>query len=149
MNIQCDIHAPVKASRQLTIDAPVEKVWQVLTDIAEWPTWQKSVTQAKLHGTVKEGVRFNWKAGGLPFRSEVHTARHLSEFGWTGRTIGANAVHNWTFRPQNGKTLLIVEESLNGILPRIFRHGFQKTLEQGMEATLKELATACEGNAGR
>jgi len=40
MNIPVNNNAPVFAKNQIQINAPVETVWKVLTNIKEWPKWQ-------------------------------------------------------------------------------------------------------------
>lgn len=65
-------------------------------------------------------------------------------FGWTGTTIGTSAVHNWTFADRDGSTLVKVEESLEGMLPRLFKRYFQRTLDQGIQTSLEELKQRAE-----
>ena len=40
---------------EIEIAAPVEHVWKILTDFAQFPTWNPFVTQAK--GEIREGAR--------------------------------------------------------------------------------------------
>jgi uncharacterized membrane protein len=144
MNIPINIKAPVQSRDQITIEAPIDIVWQTLTDIVKWPEWQKNVTEAVVHGKVEEGTPFNWKAGGLSFKSSIHTMKPKSKFGWTGTTFGTNAIHNWIFEEKNGVTIVFVEESLQGLLPKLLRRYFQKNLDQGIKTNLNELKIASE-----
>jgi hypothetical protein len=144
MNISVNHNAPVIARAEITIQATIVIVWNVLTTINSWPEWQKAITKAQLNGELKEGVRFEWKAGGLRFRSQVHTMQKPTAFGWTGKTIGANAIHNWTMTDHDQTTIVNVEESLQGILPSLFKRSFQNTLQKGMNASLEELKATCE-----
>lgn len=146
MNIPINSEAPVKSEYMLEIDAPVDIVWQILTDIDNWPVWQKSVTQATIAGKAEEGARFDWKAGGLSFKSRIHTMKPMAMLGWTGTTLGASAVHNWKFEDHIGKTKVTVEESLQGVFPRLFRKYFQANLDAGVKLNLEELKTAAEMN---
>lgn len=144
MNIPINDNAPVKSKNQIEINAPVNVVWQTLTDISDWTRWQKAVTETKVLGEIKEGTPFNWKAGGLSFKSKIHTANPVSMFGWTGKTLGASAIHNWVFEKKDEKTIVTVEESLQGLLPSLFRKYFQKNLDAGIITNLKELKSASE-----
>lgn len=144
MNIPINNNAPVRSKNQIEINAPIDTVWKTLTNISSWPGWQKAVTETKVLGDVKEGTQFNWKAGGLSFTSKIHTASPVSMFGWTGKTIGASAIHNWIFEKKDGKTIVTVEESLQGFLPSLFRRYFQKNLDAGIITSLKELKSASE-----
>jgi uncharacterized membrane protein len=144
MNIPINNSAPVKSRGDIKINAPVDKVWNILTTINDWPSWQSEVTQSRLNGELSEGVGFKWKAGGLSFSSEIHTIVSNKEFGWTGRTIGTSAIHNWFFSDQAGDTLIRVEESLQGFLPGLLKNYFQKNLDRGILQNLEELKSASE-----
>lgn len=65
-------------------------------------------------------------------------------FGWTGKTIGASAIHNWIFAENNGITTVQVKESLQGVLPRLFKRYFQNNLDNGVKNNLEELKIASE-----
>ena len=144
MNIPINENASVKSKNQIEIDAPLATVWDVLTDINNWANWQKAVSETIVDGEIKEGTRFNWKAGGLSFKSRIHTVNSMSMFGWTGTTFVASAIHNWTFKEKDNKTIVKVEESLQGVFPRLFRGYFQKNLDAGVRTNLEELKTASE-----
>lgn len=144
MRIDINKNAPVWSRNQTTINAPVDKVWDVLTAIDQWPSWQKSVTEARLEGDLVEGTTFKWKAGGLSFTSRIHTMKPKTEFGWTGKTFGASAIHNWFFQDQGGTTVVTVEESLQGVFPSLFKRYFQKNLDAGVVTNLSELKAAAE-----
>jgi|WetSurMetagenome_2_1015567.scaffolds.fasta_scaffold00229_9 uncharacterized membrane protein len=144
MNIPINRKAPVKSNGTIEISAPVDTVWRILTEIEDWPQWQKNVTESKPDGRIGEGASFKWKAGGVSFVSKIHTMKPKTMFGWTGRTFGADAIHNWTFENVNGATKVFVEESLQGALPVLLKGYFQKSLDAGVQANLKELKFAAE-----
>lgn len=144
MNIPINENAPVKSKSQIEINTPVDAVWEILTDINNWTTWQKDVSKTVVHGEIKQGTKFDWKAGGLSFKSEIHTSNPKSMFGWTGITLGASAIHNWFFEAKGNMTVVRVEESLQGIFPGLFSGYFQKNLDEGVVRNLKELKTAAE-----
>ncbi|MCB0464081.1 MAG: SRPBCC family protein [Aequorivita sp.] len=144
MKIPINEEAPVKSHSAIVINAPTEKVWQILTKINDWPTWQSEVTESNLKEELKEGVEFRWKAGGLSFTSQIHTVEPNIKFGWTGKTFGASAIHNWFFKDEGAKTTVYVDESLQGMLPKIFKRYFQKNLDNGVQKNLMELKIASE-----
>ena len=144
MNIPVNENSPVKARSKIEINAPIDSVWKILTDIHNWTNWQKAVTKTVVHGEIREGTHFDWKAGGLSFKSKIHTSIPESMFGWTGTTLGTMAVHNWFFEARDTKTFVKVEESLEGILPRLFSGYFQKNLDSGVLKNLEELKSAAE-----
>ncbi|MBS1929427.1 MAG: SRPBCC family protein [Chitinophagaceae bacterium] len=145
MNNTINDKAPVKSKNKIDIAAAAEVVWDKLADISNWPAWQKGVTHTVVYGEIKEGTRFDWKAGGLSFKSQIHTSIREKEFGWTGKILGASAVHNWYFEEKENKTIVTIEESLQGILPSLFTRYFQKILDSGIIKNLEELKEAVEG----
>lgn len=50
MKIPINQNAPVISRGKIEINAPVSKVWSVLTLINNWPEWQKDVTEAQVIG---------------------------------------------------------------------------------------------------
>lgn len=145
MNIPINENAPVKSRNQIEIQAPINTVWFILTDIKNWTKWQTAVTETIVEEKIDEGANFKWKAGGLSFKSKIHTSRPNTEFGWTGTTIGASAIHNWTFMEKDSNTTIaIVQESLQGVFPKLFRKYFQNNLDKGVLANLMELKAASE-----
>jgi len=46
--------------RSIEIDAPVEKVWEVLTDPRTWPEWFPGVDSVASVNTLSKGTRFDW-----------------------------------------------------------------------------------------
>lgn len=127
MNTSADRSAPVFASSETVIDAPLSKVWDTLTDIHHWPQWQSSVTQTVLGGPIHEGTAFDWKADGISFRSQIHTMKLNEEFGWTGRAIGASAVHNWRFTQQDSARSSRWKKAFGGCFRRCSRSIFKRT----------------------
>ena len=41
-----DRAAPVVAVHEIDIEAPLDTVWRLHTDVNAWPTWQTSITAA-------------------------------------------------------------------------------------------------------
>ncbi|GAB4146788.1 MAG: hypothetical protein Fur0041_20990 [Bacteroidia bacterium] len=145
MNIPADLNAPVYAKAEIWIHADFETVWKSLTHITQWPQWQKDVTWVEEISTVKEGISFKWKAGGLQFRSKIHTCdKFKGYFGWTGKTFGASAIHNWFLVIENDGVKVMVEESLNGLFPKLLRKKIGRDLSVSMQKSLNEMKIYCE-----
>lgn len=137
-------NAPVKCSKSITINANIEKVWTIMTNIDNWATWQTDISKAKLNGTLKQGTTFDWKTGGAKIHSTLHTVEPFQYFGWTGKTFGMYAIHNWTLTTINVQTIVSVDESMEGFLASLMKKAFNKNLEQGMQHWLDLLKEACE-----
>ena len=136
--------APVKCNKSITIYANPKRVWEILTDINEWSKWNKKIPNAKLKGDLLPNATFVWETGGATIHSKLHTVSHLKEFGWTGKTFGMYAIHNWTFEEVYGNTQLGVCESMEGLLAFLFKKSFQKNLERDMQLWLVYLKNECE-----
>lgn len=137
-------NAPVKCSKTITIKADSEKVWKVMVNINHWADWQTLINYAKLQGELKPNTTFNWKTGGAKIHSTLHTVEPFSQFGWTGKTFGMFAIHNWKLTEKDGKTEVVVEESMEGFLAGVFNNFFNKNLENGMQTWLDLLKKECE-----
>ncbi len=54
MNIEVNKNAKAYAKEEMLIHAPVEKVYELVSDIDIWTEWQQSVTEAQLNGKFAE-----------------------------------------------------------------------------------------------
>ncbi len=141
MNKTIDTNAPLFARKELLIEAPVEKVWNIQTDIERWSEWQSDITSATLQGKLAAGTTFKWKASGLSIVSTLHTVNPNHEIGWTGVSLGMFAIHNWTFKEQDNGTLVTTEESLSGWLASLIKMFDKNFLDKSLEASLQKLKT--------
>lgn len=144
MNI--DTNAPIFARKEILIHAPVEKVWEILTDIENWSRWQPDITSAKLEGPLEVGTTFRWKAKGLKIVSRLHTVMPYQQIGWTGISLGMDAIHNWILEAHGESTLGITEESLSGWLTRLMILMDRHFLEKSLETTLNNLKSMAEND---
>jgi len=137
-------NAPVKCSKTITINANSEKVWAIMTNIDKWATWQTEISNPKLKGELIPKSTFVWKTGGAKINSTLHTVEPNKQFGWTGKTFGMFAIHNWTITEINGQTRVSVDESMEGFLAGLLKKSFNKNLEKGMQNWLDLLKQECE-----
>lgn len=107
-----------------------------MTNIDQWANWQTDISKSKLNGSLKPNTTFDWKAGGAKIHSTLHTVEPYKQFGWTGKTFGMYAIHNWTLTEENGQTKVSVDESMEGFLAGLFKKSFNKNLEKGMQTWL-------------
>jgi hypothetical protein len=141
--------APVKATREVYIEAAAGSVWTILTGIDRWPGWNAAVSRARLEGSLKPGTIFRWKSGGSSIVSTLQEIEPGNRVSWTGRTLGVAAVHVWTLRPQGSGVLVTTLESFEGWLVRLFRGAFQRLLDRSLEDTLHALKSAAEGHSAK
>lgn len=60
-----------KFERDVEIDAPVERVWEVLTDASQWPEWFPGVESVSNITSVAEGATFEWTNAGKTGRGKI------------------------------------------------------------------------------
>ncbi len=140
MNIEVYSTNGCFSEEKIFINSPAKIVFEILSDINNWPGWQSSVTKAQIEGSPEVGRKFQWKSGGLNIKSKLHTVNPNSEIGWTGRIWWIKAVHNWYLIEENDKTKVTVKESLSGFGSMLM----QKSLKEGMRKNLIELKDKAE-----
>lgn len=136
--------APVKTYQEITINAPAQKIYRIMSDIDHWEDWQSDIKDPKLNGPFRKGSSFDWKSGGLTIHSTLHTVLPGHKIGWSGKAFGAFAIHNWSFIENEGKTTVKVEESMEGWLVSILSKTFQNGLENSLQIWLKNLKGKAE-----
>lgn len=130
MNMEINDRAPAQHKEEVSIAAPVERVYGILSDIEKWTKWRTGVDRVKITGVPTEGKPFTWRSEGLNIKSKLHTVKENKAFGWTGKIFWINAVHNWYFDEDNGGTKVTVKESLNGFGAAFMKKSLIKTLKK-------------------
>lgn len=139
MNVPINKNAPVVERNEIYIPVDHDIVYTLISDVNGWSEWQSSVSCTIVENELKEGVSFKWEAEQIRFKSKIHTLIDGRAIGWTGSTFGTSAIHNWYIEPIPGGTIVHVEESLEGVLPSLFRRSFSRSLKKGMAFNLQEL----------
>jgi len=141
-------NASVYATEEIAIDAPVEKVWNLVTDIDHWPDWMANVSDATLEGPLEVGSEFELVKAGLPGRSTLAIIEPNETFGWCGMTLEKIRIASiasaiiWRFEERQGITTVLLEESLEGsIVAAIYP---SDKLAGDLKTRLLELKTASE-----
>jgi uncharacterized protein YndB with AHSA1/START domain len=137
--------APAVGASEIEIAATPEAVWDVLTAIDRWPSWNPHVKSMSIQGGVTEGSQFRWKAGPGTITSIIRRVEPPRLIAWTGKTFGIKAIHVYTLEPRDGKTFVRTVESYDGLVARLFRGSLQKTLDTALADGLRYLKTEVEG----
>jgi len=137
-------NAAVKCKKSITITASSKKVWEILTNINNWNSWQTDISKSKLNSELKPNSTFDWKSGGAKIHSTLHTVDPFKQLGWTGKTFGMFAIHNWIITEKDKKTEISVEESLEGFIAKLLKNTFNKNLENDMQNWLDLLKQESE-----
>ena len=140
--------APVYVRREVDVDAPISVVWDVLTNVDEWPRWNADVKSASLAGPLTIGTAFRWKAGLATIASCIADVEPPRSLGWTGRTLGLSAAHIWGLgEREDGGTHITTEESMEGPLTRVLRGTVEKNVERSLDAWLQGLRAESEARS--
>ncbi len=143
-----DRTATLAAEARIEIAADPETVWDAIADLERWPQWNPDVRRIRVDGPAVPGTTFTWKAGPSTITSTLRSVRPPVEIGWTGRTLGIDAVHVWRFEGRDGRTVATTAESWAGLLPRLLRGPMRRQLEASLNGGLAHLKAEAERRAG-
>lgn len=90
-------NAPIRSCHEIKINAPLETVWRVHTQINRWPDWNPDITKANLTGPIAVGTVFHWETAGMAIPSTIGEVVPLRKLAWSGETGGILGVHVWDF----------------------------------------------------
>lgn len=132
----------------VTIDAPPETVWNILTDIEAYPDWNPFILEGQ--GEFREGekVQLGMQPPGgrkmtfKPTVLKVETGRELRWLGRLGLPGLFDGEHWFRLEPEGEGIRLEQGERFSGLLPRFMG----KTLKQ-TEAGFRELNSALKERA--
>ena len=108
---------------EIAIDAPPERVWQVLTAFGAYPEWNPFIRS--IEGEAKVGSRLKIRieppgARGMTFRPTVRAAEPARELRWLGRLLLpglADGEHRLALEPlAGGRSRFIQSERFSGLL---------------------------------
>ena len=100
-----NVRAPILLAGEIEIAAAPELVWDVLTAIDDWPSWNSDVRAATLEGDLAEGSIFRWRSG-TPLTSTITHVEPPRMISWTGTSMGLSAVHVYMLELREGKTFV-------------------------------------------
>ena len=107
--MEINTKAPLVARKQVFIQAPLEAVWKIQSNINGWKDWQTDIGKSQLDGALEPSAVFKWTSGGFAVTATVQEVVPQQRLAWSGKALGSIAKHIWTFTPQNGGTLVTTE----------------------------------------
>jgi len=135
---------------EIEIDAPVERVWQTLTDFSSFPTWNPFIR--RIEGELRLGSRlevFIQPTGtkGMRFRPTVRRLEPGREVRWLGR-LGIPGLfdgeHIFEIEPAGaGRTRFVQREVFRGLLVPLLTRSLDRDTKRGFE----EMNRALKGRA--
>ncbi|ARM30718.1 SRPBCC domain-containing protein [Prosthecochloris sp. HL-130-GSB] len=122
----------------ITILAPREHVWDVLTDFGRWGEWNPLIP--KVSGQLEIGARLDIQVRfpllpPMPIETIVASLHPGQDFSWRGRIISgqlAEGVHFFELRPdRDGSTLFVNRELFAGAASATLIWPVQRMLSEG------------------
>ncbi|ALC05677.1 hypothetical protein CDES_06245 [Corynebacterium deserti GIMN1.010] len=147
---------PLRANNSIVIDAPAEKVWDVVTDLDRLSEWNEHIIYVRANGEIAQGMRVKMKTQHpesskltATFRPVVSVFRPEREVTWSAKIIAKwlLAVTDTTeLEPlEDGRTKVHQEMHFSGVLsPGVPFLASISRLKENSNLKLKELV---EGNA--
>lgn len=142
-----DRDAPVITHHEIDINAPLDTVWNLHTDVDAWPPWNLEVTAAKLDGAFAPGNSFTWTSYDLTVTSTIYIVEDHSRTLWGGAAQGIMGIHEWRFAPSPAGVQVITTESWAGDAAGADPTGMQSILDNTLTAWLTRLKQKAESPA--
>jgi hypothetical protein len=136
---------------QIEIQATAERVWELLTDFASFPTWNPFIRRAS--GEIKAGARLEVfiqpsGAGGMKFQPTVKKAEPDRELRWLGHLVLPglfDGEHIFTIEPlEESRVRFTQREIFTGLLVPLFARGLDTDTQRGFEEMNQALKARAE-----
>lgn len=137
---------------EISITAPPERVWHLLTDFASFPQWNPFIRRAS--GELREGAQLEVYlqpsgARGMIFRPRVLKVEPGRELRWLGHFLIPglfDGEHIFTIEPlEAGRVRFVQREIFTGLLVPLFAHWLEKDTQRGFEEMNRALKLRAEG----
>jgi hypothetical protein len=143
-HIEVNRGAPAIGVADVFIEAPIETVWRVLSDLEHWPAWNTSVSKIRVDGPIAAGTSFFWVGNGSKIVSRLEEVDPPRRIAWTGKLFGIRATHVWELSGKGEGTQVHTEESFEGLVARLFRGFSRKTLAKALDQGVAALKAGAE-----
>ncbi len=135
---------------EILISASPEKIWSILTNFDNYPSWNPFIKSIK--GEVKVGNKITARieppeASGMTFKPKILTLETNKELSWLGHLLFAglfDGEHKFELIDNGNETTTFKQsEKFNGLLVPLFKKQLDTNTKNGfaaMNMKLKELA---------
>jgi hypothetical protein len=114
------MHAVFYVHNKIEINAPPQKIWDLLIQAETWPQWYEGAFNVDVvnneSGVLEANSIFKWKTMGLDFTSTIKEFKPPFRLSWESNKYLINGYHAWLLIPTEKGTLLITDESQHGLL---------------------------------
>lgn len=140
-------------SESIVINAALERVWEIFTDLTCWKDWStvvSNVSSESEHLTEGRSFKFCIRPFTFPMNIEpvVEEVIPGQKIVWSGSKHGITARHEFHFEEKNGKTLLTSRETfMLHWMKRLFFHIPKRRLHRLSVLMLQDVKYAAENGA--
>ena len=131
---------PIEVRNELSIAASPERVWDLLADVDNWPSWYRACRWVRREGAMS----FRWKAHPLELESSIVDRERGRSFAFTANGLGLRGVRSFTLRlaPDGVSTIVSTHETQEGPLPWLARAVLAPRLHAVTQEWLADLSRA-------
>lgn len=133
--------------REFTVDMPLEKAWQHLTRVEQWPSWAKHIKRVEVQPPSDLGPQ---STGIIRLSNGVKSAFTMMEFSpyrhwkWVGRFLWLTIHYDHLFEelnPKQTKLTWVVEGGGFGVsvFGRLFANVYNKNLDKAVPLLIAEM----------
>src|SRR5262245_46721488 len=137
---------PIEVINEAVISAPVDRVWEVLTDVNRWPSWWRLCRWVRVESSRSDtqALVFRWKAHPVELRSIVVRSERPQIFAITADGLAVHAERTFTLHPTTGgsSTVVVSHETQVGLLPWLGRAILAPRVYAVNQAMCNDLARA-------
>jgi hypothetical protein len=133
---------------EIVIPAPAEQLWDLLSDVENWPSWYRACRWVRVESTgsaaSRNGMSFRWKAHPVELLSTVVASNRPYTFAINAKGLGVFAERTFTFRPTPDglSTVVVSDETQVGPLPWFGRAFVAPRLWAANQTMFEDLARA-------
>jgi uncharacterized protein YndB with AHSA1/START domain len=137
---------PIEVRNEAIVPAPVERVWDLLTDVTRWPSWYRACRWVRVESAASASrpLVFWWKAHPIELRSAVVASERPRTFVITADALALHADRTFTLRPtlDGSGTIIVSYETQVGLLPWLGRAFLAPRLHAANQVMFEDLARA-------
>ena len=138
---------PIEVRNEIVIRASAERLWDLMTDFENWPSWYRACQWVRVESTEASSGRalsFRWKAHPIELLSTVVASDRPHSFTFYADGLGLHAERTFTFNPAPDgiSTIVVSHETQVGWFPWIGRLIVAPRLRAANQIMFEDLARA-------
>lgn len=140
-----------KINTEITINAPIDIVWTVLTDFNSYKNWNPFMQDIQGDARLNERLIVTINPPGkkkMVFKPKIISLSNKTEFSWIGNLLIPGIFdghHSFLLKKvSSDKALLIHSEQFSGILKKPIFRLIKESTESGFEQMNQALKKRCE-----